>query len=255
MKIENINAIVTGGSSGLGKATVEIILSNGGRVSILDTQKELGEELAYRKGKKCNFYHTDVTDELTLKKNIETVENQSGDINLAVNCAGIGIPEKIIGKEKLHSTDIFEKTIKVNLTGTFNVIKHVSERMQHNTSYDDGFRGLIVNTASIAAYDGQIGQAAYSASKGGVISLTLPIARELSKFGIRICTIAPGLFETPMMKGLPEKAYNSLIDSTVYPKRLGFPHEYAKLVMAIYKNNMLNGETIRIDGSLRLGPK
>ena len=167
-----------------------------------------------------------------------------------------GIKEiKILGKEKVHSTSTFEKVLSVNLTGTFNVIKCAADVMKDNVPKQDEFKGLIINTASIAAYDGQIGQAAYSASKGGIVAMTLPIARELAKFGIRVCTIAPGLFETPMLKGLPEKAYNSLIESTIYPKRLGMPHEYAKLVMAIYKNNMLNGETIRLDGSLRLGPK
>ncbi|MBF96913.1 MAG: putative oxidoreductase [Alphaproteobacteria bacterium MarineAlpha9_Bin4] len=255
MKIEDINAVITGGSSGLGKATVEIILDNGGKVTILDTQKTKGEEIAASKGKNCSFLYTDVTEEKSIKENLSIIKESFGDINLAVNCAGVGTPEKVIGKEKTHSTINFEKILKVNLTGTFNVIKNVADLMQNNSSSDDGFKGLIINTASIAAYDGQIGQAAYSASKGGIVSMTLPIARELARFGIRICTIAPGLFETPMLQGLPEKAYNSLVDSTIFPKRLGFPNEYAKLVLAIYKNNMLNGETIRLDGSLRLAPK
>lgn len=255
MKLENINAIVSGGSSGLGKATAEIILDNGGRVTVLDTQKQKGEEFAKSKGDKCNFLFTDVTEEKTVNDNISYVVENFGNINLAVSCAGIGIPEKIIGRKNIHSTITFEKIININLIGTFNLIKHVADKMKDNIPTEDGFKGLIVNTASIAAFDGQIGQAAYSASKGGIVSMTLPIARELAKFGVRVCTIAPGLFETPMMQGLPEEAYNSLIDSTLYPKRLGFPKEYAKLVMAIYKNNMLNGETIRLDGSLRLAPK
>ena len=255
MKIEDINAVITGASSGLGKATADIILRNGGKVTILDTQKNKGQEFADSKGEKCKFLYTDVTDEKSVESSLSSAQENFGFINLAINCAGIGVPEKILGKEKTHSTIIFEKVLKVNLTGTFNVIKYSANQMQNNPSNEDGFRGLIINTASIAAYDGQIGQAAYSASKGGVISMTLPIARELARFGIRVCTIAPGLFETPMLQGLPEQAYNALVESTVYPKRLGLPHEYAKLVMAIYKNNMLNGETIRLDGSLRLAPK
>ena len=255
MKLENINAIVTGGCSGLGKATTEIILKNGGSATILDTQKDEGEKLANEKGEKCNFLLTDVVDEENVKKNISWVAQNLGQINLAVNCAGVGIPEKIISRQNVHSTDTFEKVIKINVTGTFNLVKHAANKMKDNISSEDGFKGVIVNTASIAAFDGQIGQAAYSASKGAIASMTLPLARELSKFGIRVCTIAPGLFETPMLQGLPENAYNALIDSTLYPKRLGFPHEFAKLVMAIYKNNMLNGETIRLDGSLRLPPK
>tara|TARA_B100001989_G_C24544237_1_gene469639 strand:- start:421 stop:1188 length:768 start_codon:yes stop_codon:yes gene_type:complete len=255
LKVEDINAVITGGSSGLGKATAEIIIKNSGKVTIFDTQIEKGKDLVNSVDGQCNFLLTDVTDEESISKNLELVKKKFGEINLVINCAGIGVPEKILGKEKVHSTSTFEKVLSVNLTGTFNVIKCAADVMKDNVPKQDEFKGLIINTASIAAYDGQIGQAAYSASKGGIVAMTLPIARELAKFGIRVCTIAPGLFETPMLKGLPEKAYNSLIESTIYPKRLGMPHEYAKLVMAIYKNNMLNGETIRLDGSLRLGPK
>ncbi|MEC8099806.1 MAG: 3-hydroxyacyl-CoA dehydrogenase [Pseudomonadota bacterium] len=255
MKIEKVNSLITGACSGLGKATAKIILENGGKVSILDTQENFGKALAQSNSDRCNFFYTDVTDESSVKESISLAKKSFGSFNLVVNCAGVGEPEKIIGKEATHSIATFERVIKVNLTGTFNVIKHGAFSMQNNSPNEDGFRGLIINTASIAAYDGQIGQAAYSASKGGIISMTLPIARELAKFGIRVCTIAPGLFETPMLQGLPEKAYSSLVESTIYPKRLGLPHEYAKLVLAIYKNNMLNGETIRLDGSLRLAPK
>ena len=176
-------------------------------------------------------------------------------LNLLVNCAGIGIPGKLIGKDSLHSSTIFEKVIKVNLLGTFNLIKYAADKMKDNIPDDENFRGVIVNTSSIAAYDGQIGQVAYSASKGGVVGLTLPVARELAKYGIRVCTIAPGLFEAPMLKGLPEKAYEALLETTLYPKRLGKPEEYAKLVLSIFENNMLNGEIIRLDGSIRLAPK
>ncbi len=255
MKVEEINAVITGGSSGLGKATAEIIIKNSGKVTIFDTQEEQGNAFASSVDGQCYFLLSDVTDEASISKNLSLVKKKFGEINLVVNCAGIGVPEKVLGKEKVHSTSTFEKVLSVNLTGTFNVIKCAANEMKDNVPKQDEFKGLIINTASIAAYDGQIGQAAYSASKGGIVAMTLPIARELAKFGIRVCTIAPGLFETPMLKGLPEKAYNSLIENTIYPKRLGMPHEYAKLVMAIYKNNMLNGETIRLDGSLRMGPK
>lgn len=255
MMVEDINAVITGGSSGLGKATAELILQNSGKVTIFDTQKDKDTDFVKSTNGQCDFLLTDVTAESSVVENLSLVKEKFGEINLVVNCAGIGTPEKILGKEAPHSTSTFEKILSVNLTGTFNVIKCAASVMQNNTANNDHFKGLIINTASIAAYDGQIGQAAYSASKGGIVSMTLPIARELAKYGIRVCTIAPGLFETPMLKGLPEKAYNSLIESTIFPKRLGVPHEYAKLVMAIYKNNMLNGETIRLDGALRLGPR
>ena len=253
--VEDINAVITGGSSGLGKATAELILQNSGKVTIFDTQKDKDTDFVKSTNGQCDFLLTDVTEESSVVENFSLVKEKFGEINLVVNCAGIGTPEKILGKEAPHSTSTFEKILSVNLTGTFNVIKCAASIMENNIASDDHFKGLIINTASIAAYDGQIGQAAYSASKGGIVSMTLPIARELAKYGIRVCTIAPGLFETPMLKGLPEKAYNSLIESTIFPKRLGVPHEYAKLVMAIYKNNMLNGETIRLDGALRLGPR
>ncbi|MDC3024569.1 SDR family NAD(P)-dependent oxidoreductase, partial [Alphaproteobacteria bacterium] len=233
----------------------KLIIENLGKVTIFDTQDDKSSDLVKKANGSCQFLLTDVTNENSVKENLKQVKKKFGEINLVVNCAGIGTPEKILGKETVHSTNTFEKVLSVNLTGTFNVTKCAADEMKNNNSKNDSFKGLIINTASIAAYDGQIGQAAYSASKGGIVAMTLPIARELAKYGIRVCTIAPGLFETPMLKGLPEKAYNSLIESTVYPKRLGMPHEYAKLVMAIYKNNMLNGETIRLDGALRLGPK
>ena len=253
--IKKINAIVTGGSSGLGEATARKILEKGGNVSILDMQEDVAKGLSEEFGEACTFFYTDVTNEESINEALTSAISKYQFINLLVNCAGIGIASKVIGKEKLHDSSIFQKIINVNLVGTFNVLKLVAEKMIENQPDDDNFRGVIINTASIAAFDGQIGQAAYSASKGGIVSLTLPLAREFARYGVRVCTIAPGLFETPMMSGLPEKAYQTLVDSTLFPKRLGYPKEFAKLVLSIFENNMLNGEVIRLDGSLRMSPK
>ena len=250
-----MKAVVTGGASGLGEATVRKIIAHGGHVSILDNQKDKCVALSEELGDLCSYSVTDVQDEESIKNSISEAIVNFGHINLVVNCAGIGVASKLIGKEELHSTRIFEKVINVNLLGTFNVIKLAADKMKDNVPENEDFRGVIINTASIAAFDGQIGQAAYSASKGGIVGFTLPLARELSRYGIRVCTIAPGLFETPMMSGLPAKAYQSLVDATLYPKRLGKPEEYANLVISIFQNNMLNGEIIRLDGSLRLSPK
>ena len=253
--INEINAIVTGGASGLGEATVRKILESGGNVSILDTQEDKAKILCKEFGESCTFFNTDVTNEQNINEALMSSISKYKFINLLVNCAGIGIASKVIRKEALHDSKIFQKIINVNLVGTFNVIKLVAEKMIKNKPDEDNFRGVIINTASIAAFDGQIGQAAYSASKGGIVSLTLPLAREFARYGVRVCTIAPGLFETPMMSGLPEKAYQALVDSTLFPKRLGYPKEFAKLVLSIFENNMLNGEVIRLDGSLRMSPK
>ena len=253
--IKKINAIVTGGSSGLGEATVRKILERGGSVSIFDTQEDKAKVLSEEFGENCTFFYTDVTNEESINEALTSTISKYQYINLLVNCAGIGIANKVIGKEELHDSNIFQKVINVNLVGTFNVLKLVAEKMIENQPDEDNFRGVIINTASIAAYDGQIGQAAYSASKGAIVSLTLPLAREFARYGVRVCTIAPGLFETPMMSGLPEKAYQALVDSTLFPKRLGHPKEFAKLVLSIFENNMLNGEVIRLDGSLRMSPK
>ena len=255
MKAENINAVITGGVSGLGEATVRKIIDLGGTVTISDFQEDRCLSLSDELGKNCLDIMTDVTDEESINKALLKSISNFGPINLVVNCAGIGVTNKVLSKEELHSTKIFEKVINVNLNGSFNVSKLAFSKMKDNPLDKSECRGVIINTASIAAFDGQIGQAAYSASKGGVVALTLPLAREFARYNIRICTIAPGLFETPMMAGLPEKAYQSLVESTVFPKRLGQPEEYAKLVISIFENNMLNGEVIRLDGSLRMAPK
>ena len=254
MNFKNINAIISGAGSGLGLATARLIIQNGGKVIALDLNHSGVDKELYANDNFI-FLANDVTDEKKTRSNIKYSFDNFRNISLVVNCAGIGMPSKVLTKDGTHSGELFKKIIEVNLVGSFNVLKLAAEKMQNNKNDKDGFRGLIINTASIAAFDGQIGQSAYSASKGGIVGITLPIARELARYGIRVCTIAPGLFETPMLQGLPEKAHQSLIDSTLYPKRLGKPSEYAQLVKSIYENNMLNGETIRLDGSLRLAPK
>jgi len=255
MNYKNCNAIITGGASGLGGATANNIIKNGGKVTIIDIQNELGEKKSSELGNNCNFLNIDITNEELVEKNFNEIKEKSGSVNLLVNCAGIGSPSKVLNKEGTCSLDMFSKIINVNLIGTFNTLKAGANLMQNNSLEENSSRGLIINTASIAAYDGQIGQAAYSASKGGIVGMTLPIARELAKQRIRVNTIAPGLFETPLLSGLPEEAKQSLIDSTIHPHRLGDPSEFADLVKHIFENEMLNGETIRLDGSLRMAPR
>ena len=252
---ENLNAVITGGASGLGAATAEIVIEHGGKATILDIQEDIGNKTAHSLGDNCKFIKLDITDEDSVEKCYKNISEENGQISLSINCAGIGLPNKVLTKEGPSSLTDYSKIISINLIGTFNCIKAAANVMQNNNPNDDGTRGVIINTASIAAYDGQIGQAAYSASKGGVVGMTLPIARELARYGIRVNTIAPGLFETPMLGSLPEEAKASLINSTLHPHRLGRPIEYASLVMHIFENEMLNGETIRLDGSLRMAPK
>ena len=255
MNYKNCNAIITGGASGLGGATADNIIKNGGKTTIIDIQNKLGKKKTNELGNNCNFINIDITDEEVVQNKFKEIVNKSGPINLIVNCAGIGSPSKILSKKGVCPLSLFSKIININLIGTFNTLKAAANLMQNNTLEEDSSRGVIVNTASIAAYDGQIGQAAYSASKGGIVGMTLPIARELAKQNIRVNTIAPGLFETPLLAELPEEAKNSLIDSTLHPHRLGRPSEFADLVKHIFENEMINGETIRLDGSLRMAPR
>ena len=255
MNDKTFNAIITGGASGLGAATAKNITSSGGNVTILDIQEELGKKTANNLGENCNFIKIDITNETLVQDCYNNISLETGPISLSVNCAGIGTPNKVLNKEGPHSLELYIKIINVNLIGTFNCIKAAANVMQNNKPNSDGTRGVIINTASIAAYDGQIGQAAYSASKGGIVGMTLPIARELARNGIRVNTIAPGLFETPLLSGLPSEAKESLINSTLHPHRLCQPDEYASLVRHIYDNEMINGETIRLDGSLRMSPR
>ncbi|MGE3277436.1 MAG: SDR family NAD(P)-dependent oxidoreductase [Vicinamibacterales bacterium] len=255
MRIDGKTFIVTGGASGLGRAAAEAILAAGGNVVILDVNAEAGAAAEQALGAKAKFALADVSNEEQVKAAVDLAGSAFGGLNGVVNAAGIGPAAKIVGKNGPHSLDLFEKTIKVNLTGTFNVIRLAAAKMAGNTPEDTGERGVIVNTASIAAYDGQIGQPAYAASKGGIVALTLPAAREFAPIGIRVVTIAPGIFDTPLLAALPEAARASLGQQVPFPSRLGQPAEYAALARHIIENVMLNGEVIRLDGALRMAPK
>jgi 3-hydroxyacyl-CoA dehydrogenase/3-hydroxy-2-methylbutyryl-CoA dehydrogenase len=255
MDVQKTVAIVTGGASGLGLATAKRLVRLGARVVIADLAKSNGQAEADALGENARFSPTDVTSESDVQATIELAYQTFGGLNLVVNCAGIAIALRTLTKEGAHPLDLFQKVISVNIAGTFNVIRLAALRMQNNEPNAGGERGVIVNTASVAAYDGQIGQAAYSASKGGVVGMTLPIARDLSRMGIRVCTIAPGLFKTPMLAGLPEVVQNQLAQQVPFPNRLGDPDEYGQLVVSILENAMLNGEVIRLDGALRMPPK
>lgn len=255
VNINQMTTVVTGGASGLGEATVRRLHNQGGRVAIFDLNKENGERLATELGDAVNYFQIDVTDEISVQKALDDVVELGHGIHAVVNCAGIAIAEKTIGKKGIHSLQHFSNVIEINLIGTFNVIRLAADKMALNKPNDEGERGVIINTASVAAFEGQIGQAAYSASKGGVAGMTLPIARDLSTHGIRVMTIAPGLFLTPLFEKLPEKAKEELGKMTPFPSRLGKPIEYAKLAQSIIENPMLNGEVIRLDGAIRMQPK
>ena len=259
MNFINTTAIITGGASGLGEATVRLFHGQGANVVILDLNEDRGNALATELGDRARFARTNVSDETAVQAAVDLAVQTFGALHIAVNCAGIAEARKTIGKVDgvygPHSLAAFEKTIKVNLIGTFNVIRLAAFAMEKNEPNGEGERGVIINTASVAAYDGQIGQAAYSASKGGIVGMTLPIARDLAKTGIRVMTIAPGLFETPLLAGLPEDARISLGQQVPFPSRLGRPQEYAMLAKAIVENPMLNGEVIRLDGAIRMAPK
>ncbi len=255
MDINGTVAIVTGGASGLGEATIRALVANGAQAAILDVDEARGSALADELGDVALFCKTDVTDEGSVQGALNQTLESFGSVQVAVNCAGIAPPAKVIGKEGPMPLSTFNKVVQVNLIATANVIRLVGEKMLQNTPNDDGEKGVIINTASVAAFDGQIGQAAYSASKGGIVAMTLPIAREFAEYGIRVMTIAPGLFETPLLASLPEKAQEALSQMMPFPKRLGKPDEFALLVKHIIENPMLNGETIRLDAALRMGAK
>ncbi|KPL61378.1 3-hydroxyacyl-CoA dehydrogenase [Rossellomorea vietnamensis] len=255
MLMKDSLAVITGGASGLGEATARKIMEEGGKVYILDLNGERSSAFKKEYGDSMGYVETDVTSEESVKEALERALEAFGGINTVVNCAGIAPPGKVVGRKGIHALDQFSKVIEVNLIGTFNVIRMAAEKMMQNIANEHGEKGVIVNTASVAAFDGQIGQAAYSASKGGVVGMTLPIARELAGEGIRVMTIAPGLFHTPMFETLPEEARQSLGNMVPFPKRLGYPSEYAHLVKSILENPMLNGETIRLDGAIRMQPK
>jgi NAD(P)-dependent dehydrogenase (short-subunit alcohol dehydrogenase family) len=255
MHIQDTRAIITGGASGLGQAVAESIVAAGGRVALLDVNVAAGQALAAALGERATFIATDVTSESAVNAAVEAAAQAMGGLNLAVNCAGVGWPKRMVGKDGPMAGDFFRKVIEINLVGTLLVCKAAAAAMQKNAPNADGERGAIVMTASVAAFDGQIGQVAYAASKGGVVGMTLPMARELAAFGIRVVTIAPGLFLTPMMAALPAEAQESLGKQVPFPPRLGRPAEYAFLVRQVVENPMLNGETIRLDGAIRMAPR
>jgi len=255
MQIENSVFVVTGGGSGLGAGTARMIVENGGKVVLADVNKAAGEAVAAELGASARFVETDVSNEDSARNAIETARREFGGLNGLVNCAGIAPAEKVVGKEGAHRLASFARVINVNLVGSFNMIRLAAEAMSQAEPNAAGERGVIVNTASVAAYDGQIGQAAYAASKGGVVAMTLPIARELARSGIRVMTIAPGIFETPMLMGMPQEVQDALGKMVPFPSRLGKPAEYAALVRHIMENTMLNGEVIRLDGAIRMAPK
>jgi NAD(P)-dependent dehydrogenase (short-subunit alcohol dehydrogenase family) len=256
MELKGLGAIVTGGGSGLGEATARAFAAKGAQVAILDLARSNGAAIAKELGGTAFFAETDVTSGEQVAAAIEKAVASFGAIHVAVNCAGIGTPGKVLGKDNVPlELETFRRVIEINLIGTFNVIRLAAAQMVKNEPNSEGERGVFINTASVAAYDGQIGQPAYAASKGGVVSMTLPIAREFARDGVRCVTIAPGLFETPMLMGLPESARKSLGASVPFPARLGRPDEYASLACYIVETAMLNGETIRFDGAIRMAPR
>ncbi|MBB6224911.1 3-hydroxyacyl-CoA dehydrogenase [Rhizobium leguminosarum] len=255
MLIRGASFIVTGGGSGLGAATTRALVEAGGRVTIADLDTEAGEEIARQFGSDARFVKADVTDGEAATAVVAAAVEAFGGLRGLVNCAGVAPAEKVVGRDGPHRLESFARTIGINLIGTFNMIRLAAAAIQNAEPDAEGERGVIVNTASVAAFDGQIGQAAYAASKGGVAAMTLPIARELARYGIRVVSIAPGIFETPMMAGMPDEVQVALGKSVPFPPRLGRPAEFAGLVRHIVENNMLNGEVIRLDGALRMGAR
>lgn len=255
MEVADRTFLVTGGGSGLGAATARSLAESGAKILVADLNEEAGEGVAGGIGHAARFVQTDVTDEKSAHAAIDTAVHELGGLHGVVNCAGVAIGAKVLGKDGPHDLEAFTKVLQVNVIGTFNVIRLAAAVMKWNEPVGSGERGVIVNTASVAAFEGQIGQAAYSASKGGVVSMTLPIARELANHGIRVVTIAPGIFDTPMMAGLPQEARESLGEQVPFPSRLGKPEEYAALALHIIQNEMLNGEVIRLDGAIRMSSR
>jgi NAD(P)-dependent dehydrogenase (short-subunit alcohol dehydrogenase family) len=255
MEFSQAKAVITGGASGLGLATAQRVVDAGGHVVLFDINAEHGEAAAGKLGERAAFIRTDVSDEASVRAAVGQANDTMGGITLAVSCAGIATAGRALGREGPWPAELFNKVIQVNLVGTFNLSKEVAAFMQQNEPSADGERGVIVNTASIAAFEGQIGQAAYSASKGGVVGMMLPLAREFAQFGIRVNTIAPGVFLTPMVAGMPEEVQESLGKQVPFPPRLGRPEEYAQAVQFIYETAMVNGETIRVDGAIRMQPR
>lgn len=255
MQLKGKTALVTGGASGLGAASVRMIANAGGNAIVLDLNRELGERIASTLHPAARFVQADVSDPLEVESAVEAAFESYGALHIAINCAGIGDPQRVLGKSGPADLDRFAAVVRINLIGTFNVARLAAAAMARNEPNEEGERGVIINTASIAAFDGQVGQAAYAASKGGIVSLTLPMARDLARHGIRVMTIAPGLFDTPMAAGITEEIKSALAASIPFPPRFGNPAEYARLARHIIENPMLNGEVIRLDGALRMPPR
>jgi len=255
MELQNKTILVTGGASGLGAASVRQMAQSGAKVIIVDLNDEAGNALATELGPTAAFVKANIVEEADVQAAVKTAVERYGGLHGVINCAGIGVAEKVLGRQGPTSLASFSKVISVNLIGTYNVIRLAATAMTENQPEESGERGVIINTASVAAFDGQIGQAAYSASKGGIVGMTLPIARELARYGIRMMTIAPGIFDTPLMASLPKAAQISLGQQVPFPSRLGRPEEYAALTKHIMENVMLNGEVIRLDGAIRMQPR
>ncbi len=255
MQLDQVKAVITGGASGLGLAVAGRLASAGASVSLFDVNQEKGEAAAATLGERARFARVDVTDENGVDEAVESAAEAMGGLNVAINCAGVLGAGRVLGKEGPMALSQFEGTVRINLIGSFNVAKAAAARMQNNEPGEDGERGVIVHTASIAAYEGQIGQAAYSASKGGVVGMTLPMAREFARVGVRVMTVAPGIFHTPMVDGMPPAVYDSLCAQVPFPSRLGQADEFADAVSFILSNRYLNGSVIRVDGAVRLAPK
>jgi NAD(P)-dependent dehydrogenase (short-subunit alcohol dehydrogenase family) len=255
MNLESVRAVITGGASGLGLATAARLAAAGGRVALLDLQDAAGHQAAASLGANASYHHCDVTSEADVEAAVQEAARRMGGLNLAVSCAGVATPGKLLGRDGPLPAAAFQRVLNINTLGTFLLDRAAAVIMQSNTPGPDGERGLLIHTASVAAFEGQIGQVAYATSKAAVAGMVLPLARELARFGIRVMGIAPGIFGTPMMAGLPQEAQDSLGKQVPFPPRLGRPDEYAELVAAICVNCMLNGETIRIDGAIRMAPR
>ena len=255
MQLDGRTFLVSGGGSGLGGACARLLAASSGKIVIADVNEHAGERLAAELGGQARFVSTDVTDAASAQRAVEVAVETFGGLHGAINCAGIAIAERVLGREGPHSLASFTDVVSVNLIGTFNVVRLAAAAMAQGEPNTSGERGVIINTASVAAFEGQVGQAAYAASKGGVVAMTLPIAREFARYGIRVMTIAPGIFDTAMLAGLPEAARRSLAQQVPFPARLGRPEEFAALVRHIIENAMLNGEVIRLDGAIRMAPR
>jgi len=255
VQLEQTKAVITGGVSGLGLAVAKHLVANGAKVALLDINDDKGAAAVAELGAAASYQRTDVTSEDGVATSVKQAADRMGGLNVAINCAGILGAGRVLGKEGPMPLKNFQATVMVNLIGSFNVAKSAADVMQHNAPGADGERGVIVNTASIAAYEGQIGQAAYSASKGGIVGMTLPMAREFARIGVRVMTVAPGVFHTPMVDGMKQEVYDSLCAQVPYPSRLGTPEEFARTVAFILENRYLNGSVIRVDGAIRLAPK